>query len=54
MCGTANGALMRESQYGQSETDFVHRLSIAEKEANETEYGLSILKDTGYTAEKLL
>ena len=54
ICGTATGALMRESRYGQSKTDFVHRLLIALKEANETEYGLSILKDTGYREEKLL
>lgn len=51
--GTAIGALIRESEYGQSKTDFVHKLSIALKEANETEYWLSILKDTGYVEEKL-
>ncbi|MEP6844761.1 MAG: four helix bundle protein [Panacibacter sp.] len=51
--GTAIGALIRESEYGQSKTDFVHKLSIALKEANETEYWLNILKDTGYIEEKL-
>lgn len=51
--GTAIGALIREAEYGQSKTDFIHKLTIALKEANETEYWLSILKDTGYIEEKL-
>lgn len=51
--GTAVGALIREAEYGQSKTDFIHKLSIALKEANETEYWLNILKDTGYIEEKL-
>lgn len=51
--GTAIGALIRESAYGQSKTDFVHKLSVALKEANETKYGLNILKDTGFIEEKL-
>lgn len=51
--GTAIGALIREAEYGQSKTDFVHKLSIALKEANETEYWLNILKDTNFIEEKL-
>lgn len=51
--GTAIGALIREAEYGQSKTDFVHKLSIGLKEANETEYWLSILKDTDYIEDKL-
>lgn len=51
--GTAVGALIREAEYGQSKTDFVHKLSIALKEANETEYWLNILNDTNYIEEKL-
>lgn len=46
--GTAIGALIREAEFGQSKPDFVSKLSIALKEANETEYWLSILKDTNY------
>jgi len=46
--GTAVGALVREAEYGQSKIDFVHKLSIALKEANETEYWICILHDTGY------
>jgi len=36
--GTAIGALVRESEHAESKADFIHKLSIALKEANETEY----------------
>ncbi|WP_217348978.1 four helix bundle protein [Prosthecochloris sp. GSB1] len=36
--GTAIGALVREAQQAESRADFIHKLSIALKEANETEY----------------
>jgi four helix bundle protein len=49
--GTAIGALVREAEFGQSRADFVHKLKISLKEANETEYWLSLLKDTGYITE---
>ena len=51
--GTAIGALIREAEYGQSKTDFIHKMTIALKEANETEYWINILKDTDYIDEKL-
>ena len=38
--GTSIGANIRESEHGQSKADFIHKISIALKEANETEYGL--------------
>jgi four helix bundle protein len=44
--GTAIGALVREAEFGQSRADFLSKMSIALKEANETEYWLSLLKDT--------
>jgi len=44
--GTAVGALIREAEYGQSRADFVHKLSISLKEANETDYWISLLKDS--------
>ena len=50
--GTAIGALIREAEYGISKPDFRNKMSIALKEANETEYWLSILKDTDYINEK--
>ena len=36
--GTAIGALVREAEHGQSKADFISKMSIALKEANETEY----------------
>ncbi|MGQ0793887.1 MAG: four helix bundle protein [Deltaproteobacteria bacterium] len=51
--GTAIGALIREAEFGQSKADFVSKMSISLKEANETEYWLSILKDSEYIDEQL-
>ena len=49
--GTAIGALIRESEFAQSSLDFVHKLSIAVKEANETDYWLNLLADSAYISE---
>ena len=51
--GTAVGALIREAEFGQSLADFRSKMSIALKEANETDYWLNLLKDTGYLNEKM-
>ncbi len=51
--GTSVGALIRESEYGQSRADFINKLSIALKEAHETDYWIALLRDTGYLEEKL-
>jgi four helix bundle protein len=51
--GTAIGALIREAQYGQSRADFISKMSIALKEANETDYWLSLLKDTAFITDKM-
>ena len=50
--GTGIGALVREAEFGQSRADFINKLSIALKEANETSYWLSLLKDTGYIKDE--
>ena len=50
-CGTSIGALIREAEYAQSEADFLNKMNIALKEANETLYWISLLKDTGYLDE---
>ena len=50
--GTSIGANIEESVHAQSKVDFVHKLSIAQKEANETNYWLRLLKDAGYIEEK--
>jgi four helix bundle protein len=49
--GTAIGALVREAAYAQSPADFIHKLSIAAKEANETDYWLQLLKDSEFLKE---
>jgi len=36
--GTAIGALVREAEQAESKLDFIHKLAIAQKEANETDY----------------
>ena len=46
--GTAIGALIREAQFAQSDADFTHKLSIALKEAGESEYWIDLLHDTDY------
>ncbi len=51
--GTSVGALVRECEHAESKADFIHKLSISLKEANETEYWLNILKDTNYITEAL-
>ena len=46
--GTAVGALIREAEHAESKADFIHKLNIALKEANETEYWLMLLHETNY------
>jgi four helix bundle protein len=46
--GTAIGALVREAEQAESKPDFIHKLAIALKEANETEYWLELLRETDY------
>lgn len=46
--GTSIGANVREAEHAQSIADFIHKLSIALKEANETEYWLDLLYETQY------
>lgn len=45
--GTAVGALIRESEHAESKADFIHKLSISLKEANETEYWIDLLFRSG-------
>jgi len=51
--GTAIGALIAEGEFAQSKADFISKLSISLKEANETIYWLSLLKDSGYLSESM-
>jgi four helix bundle protein len=51
--GTAIGALISEAEFGQSRADFINKMNVALKEANETEYWLRLLMDTNYIEQKL-
>ncbi|AQX10562.1 four helix bundle protein [Elizabethkingia ursingii] len=46
--GTSVGAMIRESEHAQSKSDFIHKLSIAQKEINETIYWLELFQATDY------
>jgi four helix bundle protein len=50
--GTAIGALIHEAEFGQSKADFISKLSIALKEANETDYWLKLLKDSTFISNE--
>ena len=56
--GTSIGALVREAEFAQSKPDFISKLSISLKEANETDYWILLLRDSNYitfeTANELL
>ncbi len=45
--GTSIGANVEESKQAQSPMDFVHKMSVANKEAFETNYWLRLLRDSG-------
>ena len=47
--GTSIGANVREAQNAESKADFIHKMKIAAKEADETEYWLLLCKGSdGY------
>ena len=50
--GTSIGAHIREAQYAHSKSDFISKLQIALKEANETGYWLELLHRTGYLNDR--
>lgn len=51
--GTSIGANVKEAQNAQSRADFVSKMSIALKEADETEYWLEPLYETEYISKEL-
>ncbi len=50
--GTSIGANVREALNAQSKLDFIHKLSIAQKECDETIYWIELLKETNYLLDK--
>ena len=49
--GTSIGANVREAEFAQSKADFIHKMSISLKEANETDYWLELLFKTNFINE---
>ena len=49
--GTSIGANVKEATQAQSKADFISKMSIALKEASETEYWLELLKETSFLTE---
>ncbi len=46
--GSSIGANVRESKHAQSDADFLSKMSIAYKEADESDFWLNLLHDNGY------
>lgn len=46
--GTSVGANVTEAQDAQSRNDFISKMSIALKEARETQYWLRLIEESGY------
>jgi four helix bundle protein len=51
---TSIGANMEEAQAGESRSDFIHKLGVAQKEARECRYWLRLLAESGIVAREKL
>jgi len=51
--GTSIGAIVREAEHAESTKDFIHKLSIGLKEANESKYWLDLLAATDFITKKM-
>lgn len=49
--GTSIGATYREAEFAESNKDFIHKLSIAQKECNESMYWLELLFQAKYLSQ---
>ena len=52
-CGTSIGSNVEEAEGGQSDKDFISKMSIAYKEARETRFRLRLLHDTDFINDKM-
>ena len=50
--GTSIGALIREGEHAQSKADFLNKMNVALKEANETQYWIELLRDSSYLSSE--
>ena len=51
--GTAIGALIAEAEFAQSKADFINKMYISLKEANETRYWLRLLVESEYITQEM-
>ncbi len=51
--GTAIGAAIREAEHAESTKDFIHKLNIGLKEANESQYWLDLLMAAGFITKEM-
>ncbi len=51
--GTCIGAIIREAEHAESTKDFIHKLSIGLKEANESKYWLDLLVATSFITNSM-
>lgn len=51
-CGTSIGANIHEANYASSRADFINKFQIALKECYETDYWLTLFKDTKMITDK--
>lgn len=52
-CASSIGANYSEAIHAESESDYIHKLGIAQKEANETIYWLKVIYRCGYIDDQL-
>jgi len=50
--GTSIGANVNEGVEAQSKADFIHKMSLALKEARETQYWIRLLQEAGYLSKQ--
>lgn len=50
---TSIGVMVRETEYAESKADFIHKMAIAQKEANETMYWMELLYQSGYLEKNM-
>jgi len=50
--GTSVGAMIRESEHAESKADFIHKMAIAQKEANEAAYWIELLFQSKYLTQE--
>lgn len=49
--GTNPGAMVREAKNAESSKDFIHKLSVGQKETGETQFWLELLYETDYISK---